>query len=348
MTRWTGLYLLFSIARAIQSFNITNNFIPKEITRKNVTSNEMIQPPCQYYERMIKNCNDPLPHNIPYNTTHSFKCGIEENNNCSTVNKQIEFTLSRTSWWHCNGKLSTCIHRLTRDITTNLQSNECSSGGCLNHTLPGHIANLRELAQRLWTLDTASSNSSIKANFKDYKSDSNSDYRLDSNSDYKSDSNPDYRPDSNPDYKSDLSFNITNVKERPLDSSKDCTLKFDGLMELMANVIIQKCRFCRLDIESFARLIQLLNFKIHRYRCCTKQKSTRAANHAGNSSYYSYSYSTTPVVQVERNTNRQIVKGTTQQTQHYQLSSSNKQSQQQTVKKSGSSRSIQKSSSARV
>jgi hypothetical protein len=37
----------------------------------------------------------------------------------------------------------------------------------------------------------------------------------------------------------------------------DCQQQFHSLMELMANIIVQKSRFCRLDFEMFARLVHL-------------------------------------------------------------------------------------------
>lgn len=57
-----------------------------------------------------------------------------------------------------------------------------------------------------------------------------------------------------------------------------CQLKFSDEMELVINVLIQKARFCRFDIDLFANLIEMINQQRRQHLECLRAKRQRKVN----------------------------------------------------------------------
>lgn len=184
------------------------------------------------YDRLRSSCgaNQRFPQSAAYNSTHELRCELVRGT-CHEVQREIEFTLQRSTWWHCrtnsttsaNGT-DTCSSRFHIDLMKNLFSAECISGTCFNHSVPAYIGSLRESALKLYTVDSA--------------------------------------------------------------SLLQCTGQgVDDTVELMANVVMQKARFCRFDMDMYAKMTDLINLQAKQMQIC----STSTGGMGGVSASYSYS-----------------------------------------------------------
>lgn len=184
------------------------------------------------YNRLRSSCNanGRFPQSAAYNSTHELRCELVRSG-CHEVQREIEFTLQRSTWWHCRAtstlsanETDTCSSRFHSDLMKNLFSAECISGTCFNHSVPAYIGSLRESALKLYTVDSA--------------------------------------------------------------SLLQCTGQgVDDTLELMANVVIQKARFCRFDMDMYTKMTDLMNLQAKQMRIC----SMGTGGLGGASASYSYS-----------------------------------------------------------
>lgn len=163
---------------------------------------------------------ESYPHTTPYNETHAIVSRLEQllPDSCPHLCDIEQISLDRSSWWHCTGNVTSCYSRLNHDLHDNLSSKECSGEGCFDITLPGHIASLKGLAERIMSVDDCTEASKIS----------------------------------------------------------QCTFKFTEPMELLANIVIQKSRYCRFDAYMYDNLTRLVKNAIKQYRDCPEHlnKST--------------------------------------------------------------------------
>lgn len=196
----------------------------------------------QAYSLLAQQCIFPMPHLTPLNATHSLRCEVVTGlGKCQNLSKELDKTISRSTWWHCDGNLIKCLRRFDQDILTNLRLGECSGGGCPNPTVPAHFVSLRNLAKRMLT-------------------------------------------------------------SLPLDSSGPgaCRLRFGEELELIANVVVQKSRFCRFDIDLFGNMVEAIAHRVRRHLSClkarmnglTSQQLGQQGQMGQQSSFSSYSYLT--------------------------------------------------------
>lgn len=165
---------------------------------------------CTALQQLASRCNGAAPDKdavAPVNSTHVLRCSLEAGNGCHKIEKEIEYTMTRTTWWHCGGNLTQCMSRFDTDMSTNLQSPECSTAVCFNHTLPAHFARLRNMAMKAIMYQSG---------------------------------------------------------------SDTCQLNFSDEMELVVNVLIQKARFCRFDVDLFANLIEVMNQQVRQHLECLR------------------------------------------------------------------------------
>lgn len=219
------------------------------LTGKSLSRTNSPTSPClAAYDRLRGGCSTAsrFPQSTAYNSTHSLQCELVRSG-CGEMRHEIEFTLQRSTWWHCSANAtmsanstSSCNDRFHADLMENLFSAECTSGNCFNHSVPAYIGSLRDSAMKLYTVDSA--------------------------------------------------------------SLLQCTSQGVGdTIELMANVIMQKARFCRFDMDMYVKMTDLVNLYAKQARICSVGTGTGAGTGTGGTAYsYSYSVQSQPVYQQQQ------------------------------------------------
>ncbi|PJF18348.1 pH-response regulator protein palI/RIM9 [Paramicrosporidium saccamoebae] len=73
------------------------------------------------------------------------------------------------------------------------------------------------------------------------------------------------------------------LKSSTLEGDSTCTMGFTTAMELLANVLVQKSRFCHFDIELYARLIDQVDKASKMYTQCSGEQTQRITQQSGGS-----------------------------------------------------------------
>lgn len=161
---------------------------------------------------------------------------------CPSLNQSM-FQLSRSTWWKCKGHVVICFNKMIESCRSNLASDTCNSGSCYMPHLPFHIKTLERLAiqYKHYQEQHGDIDNSKLSNDLNFNSNANS-----TNND---------------------SMSGEGNTGKTIDSKCKRAL-FTDYMELLANIIVQKSRFCHLDFDILTHLSTLVEKMFLRERKC--------------------------------------------------------------------------------